>query len=101
MTHADELSYYAEAGCVARAGVALRMAPVASRPDILRPILVKGVILAEVGIIAGVLVSAAASMIASLLYGVRRMIRLCFHRAAAAAGPSCGQLSSLPGAPLK
>jgi ABC-type antimicrobial peptide transport system permease subunit len=44
----------------------------ASRADILRPILAKGIVLAGIGIIAGVILSASgASMIASLLYGVR------------------------------
>jgi ABC-type antimicrobial peptide transport system permease subunit len=50
----------------------LRIALGASRADILRLIVVKGVVLASLGIIAGVILSAStASMMASLLYGVR------------------------------
>jgi predicted permease len=52
--------------------IGLRMALGARRSDILRLIVTKGVVLASVGIIAGVLLSAStASMMASLLYGVR------------------------------
>jgi putative ABC transport system permease protein len=52
--------------------IGLRMALGASRADILKPILAKGVVLAGIGIIAGMLISAgAASMMAALLYGVR------------------------------
>jgi len=52
--------------------IGLRMALGASRADILRPILAKGIVLAGIGIIAGVILSAStASMMASLLYGVR------------------------------
>ncbi|HZI58990.1 MAG TPA: ABC transporter permease, partial [Verrucomicrobiae bacterium] len=52
--------------------IAIRMALGARRNDILRMFLRKGVALAGVGIIAGVVFSAAtASMMASLLYGVR------------------------------
>jgi ABC-type antimicrobial peptide transport system permease subunit len=52
--------------------IGLRLALGASRADILRPILAKGIVLAGIGIIAGVILSASgASMIASLLYGVR------------------------------
>jgi predicted permease len=51
--------------------IGLRMALGARRWDVLKLILRKGVILASVGIVAGVIVSAAtASMMASLLYGV-------------------------------
>jgi putative ABC transport system permease protein len=52
--------------------IALRMALGAGRADILKLIVTKGVVLAGVGIVAGVLLSAStASMMASLLYGVR------------------------------
>ncbi len=52
--------------------IGLRMALGASRADILKPILAKGVVLASIGIVAGLLISAStASMMASLLYGVR------------------------------
>jgi predicted permease len=52
--------------------VGIRMALGARRDDILRMFLRKGVTLAGVGIVAGVVVSAStASMMASLLYGVR------------------------------
>ena len=52
--------------------IGLRMALGARRDDILKLFLRKGVALAGVGIIAGVIVSAStASMMASLLYGVR------------------------------
>jgi predicted permease len=52
--------------------VGIRMALGARRDDILRMFLGKGVALAGVGIVAGVVVSAStASMMASLLYGVR------------------------------
>ena len=51
--------------------IGLRMALGARRWDVLKLILGKGVVLAGVGIVAGVIVSAAtASMMASLLYGV-------------------------------
>jgi putative ABC transport system permease protein len=51
--------------------IGLRMALGARRWDVLKMILQKGVVLAGVGIVAGVIVSAAtASMMASLLYGV-------------------------------
>jgi ABC-type antimicrobial peptide transport system permease subunit len=52
--------------------IGLRMALGASRDDILKLILRKGAILAAVGVAAGVILSAsAASMMGSLLYGVR------------------------------
>jgi predicted permease len=52
--------------------IGIRMALGARRGDILRMFLRKGVALAGLGIIAGVVVSAStASMMASLLYGVR------------------------------
>jgi predicted permease len=52
--------------------IGIRMALGARRDDILRMFLRKGVALAGVGIVAGLVVSAAtASMMASLLYGVR------------------------------
>jgi predicted permease len=52
--------------------VGIRMALGARRDDILRMFLRKGITLAGVGIVAGVVVSAStASMMASLLYGVR------------------------------
>src|SRR4051812_12917104 len=52
--------------------IGLRMALGARQGDILRMFLRKGVALASVGIVAGLLFSAAsASMMASLLYGVR------------------------------
>ena len=52
--------------------IGIRMALGARRDDILRMFLRKGVALAGVGIVAGVVFSAsAASMMASLLYGVR------------------------------
>ncbi|HET8824210.1 MAG TPA: FtsX-like permease family protein, partial [Terriglobales bacterium] len=52
--------------------IGIRMALGAGRADILRMFLRKGVALAGVGIVAGLVFSAAtASMIASLLYGVR------------------------------
>jgi ABC-type antimicrobial peptide transport system permease subunit len=52
--------------------IGIRMALCARRDDILRMFLRKGVALAGVGIVAGVVVSAStASMMASLLYGVR------------------------------
>jgi predicted permease len=52
--------------------IGLRMALGARRDDILRMFLRKGVALAGVGIVAGVVFSAStASMMASLLYGVR------------------------------
>ena len=53
--------------------IGIRMALGARRDDILRMFLRKGVALAGVGIVAGLVFSAAtASMMASLLYGVRR-----------------------------
>jgi ABC-type antimicrobial peptide transport system permease subunit len=52
--------------------IGLRMALGAGRADILKLILQKGIILAGSGVIAGVILSAStASMMASLLYGVR------------------------------
>ena len=52
--------------------IGIRMALGAQRDDILRMFLRKGVALAGVGIVAGVVVSAStASLMASLLYGVR------------------------------
>jgi len=52
--------------------IGIRMALGARRDDILRMLLRKGVALAGVGIVAGLVLSAAtASMMASLLYGVR------------------------------
>jgi predicted permease len=52
--------------------IGIRMALGARRDDILRMFLRKGVALAGVGIVAGVVLSAStASMMASLLYGVR------------------------------
>ena len=52
--------------------IGIRMALGARRDDILKMFLRKGVALAGVGIVAGVVVSAStASMMASLLYGVR------------------------------
>jgi len=52
--------------------IGIRMALGAQREDVLRMFLRKGVALAGVGIIAGVVLSAfTASMMSSLLYGVR------------------------------
>jgi ABC-type antimicrobial peptide transport system permease subunit len=52
--------------------IGVRMALGARPADILKLIVTKGVVLAGVGIIAGVILSAStASMMASLLYGVR------------------------------
>jgi predicted permease len=52
--------------------IGLRMALGAERTDILKLIVTKGVLLSIIGIIAGLIFSApAASMMASLLYGVR------------------------------
>jgi len=52
--------------------IGIRMALGARRADILRLFLRSGVALAGVGIVAGLVVSAStASMMASLLYGVR------------------------------
>jgi predicted permease len=52
--------------------IGLRIALGASRADISKLIVTKGVVLASIGIFAGVLLSAStASMMASLLYGVR------------------------------
>jgi putative ABC transport system permease protein len=52
--------------------IGLRIALGASGGDILRLIVAKGVVLASLGIVAGLLLSAStASMMASLLYGVR------------------------------
>jgi predicted permease len=52
--------------------IGIRMAVGAQRDDILRMFLRKGIALAGVGIVAGLVVSAStASMMASLLYGVR------------------------------
>ncbi|HEU5234181.1 MAG TPA: ABC transporter permease [Terriglobales bacterium] len=59
--------------------IGIRVALGARRSDILRMFLRKGVALAAVGIVAGLVVSAAtASMMASLLYGVRPHDRLVF-----------------------
>jgi predicted permease len=59
--------------------IGLRMALGARRDDILRMFLRKGVALAGMGIVAGLVFSAAtASMMASLLYGVRPHDRLVF-----------------------
>ena len=52
--------------------ISLRMALGAGRGDVLKLFLQKGVVLASVGIMAGVVLSAStSSMMASLLYGVR------------------------------
>jgi putative ABC transport system permease protein len=52
--------------------IGLRLALGAQRSDVLRLVLGKGVVLAGLGIVAGVIFSAStASMLASLLYGVR------------------------------
>jgi predicted permease len=52
--------------------IGLRMALGAERTDILKLIVTKGVVLSTIGILAGVVFSAsAASMMASVLYGVR------------------------------
>lgn len=52
--------------------IGLRMALGAERDDILKLVVTKGVILSMAGIVAGVILAAsAASMMASLLYGVR------------------------------
>jgi predicted permease len=52
--------------------IGLRVALGASRADIIKLIVTKGVVLAGIGIIGGMLLSAStASMMASLLYGVR------------------------------
>src|SRR5579864_9275606 len=52
--------------------IGIRMALGAQRGDVLRMFLRKGVALAGVGIVAGVIFSAStASMMAGLLYGVR------------------------------
>ncbi|HYL37089.1 MAG TPA: FtsX-like permease family protein, partial [Bryobacteraceae bacterium] len=52
--------------------IGLRVALGASRSAILTPILAKGILLAGIGIAAGIILSASAtSLIASLLYGVR------------------------------
>jgi predicted permease len=59
--------------------IGIRMALGARRDDILRMFLRKGVALAGMGIVAGLVFSAAtASMMASLLYGVRPHDRLVF-----------------------
>jgi ABC-type antimicrobial peptide transport system permease subunit len=52
--------------------IGIRLALGAGRGDVLKPFLLKGIVLAGLGIVAGLVVSAAtASMMASLLYGVR------------------------------
>jgi putative ABC transport system permease protein len=52
--------------------IGLRLALGAQRADVLRLVLTKGVVLAGLGIVAGVIFSAStASVMASLLYGVR------------------------------
>ena len=52
--------------------IGLRLALGAQRADVLRLVMGKGVVLAALGIVAGVIFSAStASMMASLLYGVR------------------------------
>jgi putative ABC transport system permease protein len=52
--------------------IGLRMALGATRRDVLKLFLQKGIVLASVGIVAGVVLSAStASMMSSLLYGVR------------------------------
>jgi len=52
--------------------IGLRMALGATRADILKLILHKGIVLTAIGVVAGVILSAStASMMASLLYGVR------------------------------
>jgi predicted permease len=52
--------------------IGLRLALGASRADILKLILGKGVVLAGIGVVAGVMLSAStASMMAAVLYGVR------------------------------
>jgi ABC-type antimicrobial peptide transport system permease subunit len=52
--------------------IGLRLALGAQRADVLRLVMGKGVVLAGLGIVAGVIFSAStASMMASLLYGVR------------------------------
>jgi ABC-type antimicrobial peptide transport system permease subunit len=59
--------------------IGIRMALGARRDDILRMFLRKGGVLAGVGIVAGLVVSAfTASMMASLLYGVRPHDQLVF-----------------------
>jgi len=59
--------------------IGIRMALGARRWDVLKLILRKGVVLAGVGIVAGVIVAAAAaSMMASLLYGVHPLDPLVF-----------------------
>ena len=58
--------------------IGIRMALGAGRGGILKLFLRKGIVLAGLGIVAGMVVSAStASLMGSLLYGVRRMIPLC------------------------